>query len=361
MNRILRILLIASLLLVSGVSTAFAQNPVPYDEMAACVAKVLPAESYSTNEYLPTQETLTKIEPLAAVRKVKVGLPWINNDENAQLHIAIENGYFKAEGLDVELLPGGPGKDHIQTLGAGVVDFGIAAGGMQIPAARLSTTPIDVIAVGTLLKGAPLTYITIDKSLLDKKLTPKDLVGKTIAVQPGGDTYINIILDRAGIPRDSVKLMEGGFTPDALLVGKADFYSGWIMNQPRLIEEKGFKWNDMPFGDWAGYSEYSDVIAVRAETLKTAEGKDLVRRFLRATYRGTQFMLEHPKEAAEITSKYASEVQISPEQALWRFEHQKQLVVGKDSLGLLAMDPENWNRTVTTLGQYKLLDVPCKR
>src|SRR3954454_4020957 len=44
----------------------------------------------------------------AQVKPVRVALGWINNVEYAGVWMALENGYFKEEGLDVKTLPGGP-------------------------------------------------------------------------------------------------------------------------------------------------------------------------------------------------------------------------------------------------------------
>src|SRR5260370_34232986 len=44
----------------------------------------------------------------AQAKTVRVALGWINNVEYAGVWMALENGYFKEEGLEVKTLPGGP-------------------------------------------------------------------------------------------------------------------------------------------------------------------------------------------------------------------------------------------------------------
>ncbi len=367
MSRLIRLTIALIVLLVFVPQVTRADGPMPYEKALACVQKVLPASSYSTNEYLPSGE-VTGPTPGGFKKKypVRLGFPWIANDEETQFYIAQALGYFAEEGLEVEFVSGGPGKDHIQSLGGGAVDIGVAAGGEAIQFARTSTTPIDVMAVGTLLKDAPLGYITLKPELQGRELTPQDLIGRTIGVQPGGDLYVYMILDKAGIARDKVTIIDADFTPAVILTGRADYYAGWVMNQPRILEEetqehpsyKG-KWNILMFHKWA-FSEPSDTIVVRSETLKTDEGRDMVKRFLRATYRGTKFMLDKPIDAAEIAAKFSTDVQITPAQALSRFEKQKALVVGTDKLGLLAMDPDQWDKVAASLVQYGQLKLDCK-
>ncbi|MBI2404599.1 ABC transporter substrate-binding protein [Candidatus Gottesmanbacteria bacterium] len=329
--------LIAIALLIGAVGSVVAQGQLTYEAALACVKAHLPAESYSTNQYLPFEE-LTKPTHGGFTKnhQIRLGFPWVSNDEETQFYIAQELGYFAEEGLEVEFVSGGPGKDHVQSLGGGAVDIAVAAGGESILFARTSPTPIMVTAVGTLLKDAPLAYITL---------------------------YVNMILDKAGIARDAVTIIDADFTPAVILTGRADFYSGWIMNQPRMLEEEtlehsSYKWNALMFHQWA-FSEPSDTIVVLDEMLATAEGRDIVRRFLRATYRGTQYLLDHPEESAEIAVEYSTDVPITYEQALSRFEKQEPLIVGSDELGLLAMSDDQWDNVAAMLVQYGQLKLDC--
>lgn len=331
-------------------------------EQALQLVKVkVPASSYMTNDYLPQEPVNNPTAGDQTKIKIKVGMPWILNDEEAPFYNAIELGYYTEEGLDVTLEAGGPGKNHLQTLGGKAVDIAVVAGAIAVPMAVVSPTPIDVVVVGTFLKGMPYCYLTIDPALQGKKLTAQDLVGTTIAVQSlqsGGDTYTKVLLDKQGIPYDKVSFIEGGYTIDVLLVGKAKFYTAWVVNQPRLAEEKGYQWNAMMYRDVAGgYDEYSDVIVVRRETLQTPAGQDMVRRFLRATCRGTQFLLSDPDRSAEIAVKYGVDAQLTKEQALWRFRQQETLVRGNDTLGLMHMDSRRWDEVVATYVQYGQMQI----
>jgi ABC-type nitrate/sulfonate/bicarbonate transport system substrate-binding protein len=342
---------------------AAAQGPakatMTYDEATQCLAQQFPVEKYATNDYLPGPDW--KPGTYATPKHLKVGGPWISNDERAQEYIAIEMGYFKQAGLDVELVPGGPGIDHLTTLAGGAVDVAISSGAKYIPKALTSPTPLDVVAVGTLLKGMPLGFLAVDDKYLGRKLTPADLKGTTIAVQPGADDYVYAFGDKNGVPRDSMTLIDGGFTPDSIMVGKAQFYTAWIMNQPRLVEQAGKKWNFMFFSEYA-YNEFGDVVCVRRDTMSTPDGQDWVRRYLWALKQSTQFLLDNPDKAADITLKYVdSELKLTKEQVLWRFDHQKDLITGTDKNGLLYMDPAYWTGMTATLLQYGQIPLQCKK
>jgi ABC-type nitrate/sulfonate/bicarbonate transport system substrate-binding protein len=170
-----------------------------------------------------------------------------------------------------------------------------------------------------------------------------------------------MLLDKYGIPRDSVTFIDGGFTADSLLANAqnsnvgAEYYTGWVMNQPRQLEDAGYAWNGLRYKDWV-YNEYSDTIAVRNETLQTEEGRDMVRRFLRATYRGVQYMVNNPEQSAEIAVIYSVDIPLTKEQAMWRFQAQLNLVLG-DTPRLMEMSSEHWNTMTATLVQYGQMEV----
>ena len=356
-------MLTVALMLIAG-GTISAQSGQGYEEALACVLEQLPAEVYSTNEFIPTEEELASIEPLKETVHIRVGMPWILNDEEAPFYNAVELGFYAEEGLVVELVPGGPGRDHMQSLGAGAVDITVQAAGSSIPIARISPTPINTVAVGTLLKIGQYTYLTTNPDLLGRGLTPADLVGSTISTQQGGGVYTQILMDQLGLDFSSVTIEDtAGFGPDVLMTDppQADFYTGWIANQPRALEAAGLPWNYIRYGEW-GPNEYTDVIAVSDEMLGTEEGREIVRRFMRATYRGLQYLVDNPEESAEIASEYGVEAELTVEQALWRFNIQEEqnMITGTDGMPLMYMDPEVWNSYMAVLLQYEQIEMDCE-
>lgn len=359
---------VSLLVLTVGPILAQSETAMTYDQALACVKKVLPSSMYATNDYLPTADTLADIKTPSTITSIKVGMPWVLNTEESEFYNAIEEGYYAAEGLDVTLVEGGPGVDHMPLLAAGQDDFAVAAGGGSIPLGWASPTPLHVVAIGTTNQLGQYAYITTDPNLIGKELTPSDLVGATVYTQQGGDVYTNILLDQYGIPRDSVKIdPTAGFGPDSIMLNGAAgvekaFYTAWLTNQPYALDQAGIKWNAMRYGDFS-YTEYTDVIVARPDTLSTPEGQDLARRFMRATYRGLQFMLSNPEKSADYAVKYGAGMGVTREEALWRFDLQDKLniITGPKEANtpLMSMDPDAWDIAVATLLQYGQLQLDC--
>lgn len=335
-----------------------------FDEILQCVQENFPAEKYVTNDYLPAADAAWAPLTCASVDKIKVLMPWVLNDEEAPWYNAVEKGFFKDVCLEVELVPGGPGIEPIQLLAGGAVDIAVVAGASGIPSAVSSPTPADVVGVGTMLKHSPYIWMGLDKEIAqdqksEKKLTPQDLVGKKIGLQAGNDYFAQFLVAKYGLAEDAFELVEAGFTPDPLLVGAVDYYAAWIVNQPRLAEAQGFmNWTAFRFSEW-GWDGYSDVSTVRRETLDA--NPDLVKRYLAAVDQGMKFLLENPEESAEIAVKYGVDAQLTKEQALRRFELQKDLIEGSDDLPIMHMSADRWNSEVATMVQYGQLELAaCK-
>lgn len=327
--------------------------PIKYSVALDEVKARFPASRYMTNEFLPTAEDLAHIEA-GPRREVELGAAWILNDEQIAEYIGEEEGYYEEEGLVVTLHPGGTGTNNFQLLGVGKRDIAIVSMGRSIPFAVASRTPMDVVAVGTFLKWSPFCYITALPEKQGRDLTPLDLIGYKVGYgQPGDPVFIHMLLDKWGIPRESVKYATNDWNILGSLKAGVDFYPGWRMNQTRYLD----RWNTLMYKDWV-YNEPTAVYAVRRETLETPEGRDMVRRFLRATYRGIQYHLDNPEKAAEIALKYAQEGSITYEMALERFRIQRDYVIGSDSLGLMAMDPEVWDNVVAVSYQYGEIELP---
>ena len=335
-----------------------------FAEILQCVETNFPADKYVTNDYLPAADAAWEPMTCASVDKIKVLMPWVLNDEEAPWYNAVEKGFYKDVCLDVELVPGGPGIEPIQLLAGGAVDIAVVAGASGIPSAVSSPTPADVVGVGTMLKHSPYIWMGLDKEIAqdqksEKKLTPQDLVGKKIGLQAGNDYFAQFLVAKYGLAEDAFELVEAGFTPDPLLVGAVDYYAAWIVNQPRLAEAQGFmNWTAFRFSEW-GWDGYSDVSTVRRETLDA--NPDLVKRYLAAVDQGMKFLLENPEESAEIAVKYGVDAQLTKEQALRRFELQKDLIEGSDDLPIMHMSADRWNSEVATMVQYGQLELAaCK-
>ena len=203
---------------------------------------------------------------------LRVGLPWVLNDEIAPWFVGTEKGFYRDAGLEIQLVPGGPGIDPLQLLAGGKLDIAVPPAGVQLVELIASPTSADLVAIGTVLKESPYCWLGIDKGtprdqVSRKKLQPTDFIGKTLGLQPGTDYILDFLSRTYKIPTDALHVRRAGFTPEPLLGGSVDYYGAFIVNQPRILERDGYK-NGVAFrfADW-GWTDFADVSIVRRDAL----------------------------------------------------------------------------------------------
>jgi NitT/TauT family transport system substrate-binding protein len=225
---------------------------------------------------------------------------------------------------------------------------------MALVTARLAKDPVDVVAVGTLFQQAPTAYLTITNPGAPKP-KPKDVEGKVLGTQPGTEFMFKAFAKVNGIDESKVKVVTAQATVEPLMVGKMDYFLGWIVNQTYQIETeaakpdapptvKGKTWQALRLAD-LGIRTYTDVIFTSGDTLK--KNPELVKRYLRAMQKGMQFVIDHPDEAVEILSKFPGQTEDAKKLA-WRFKIQNPLFQSDYAKqnGLLTMDPAVWTAMI---------------
>jgi NitT/TauT family transport system substrate-binding protein len=299
--------------------------------------------------------------PAAAQTEVRTQLGWLRNGEFAPVMVAEAKGFFTEEGIRHRIMDGGPGKNPVPIVGAGQATFGITAGGNNVFQARLAKDPVDVVAVGTLLQKGPYSYITLANPS-DPDPKPKDLEGKVVGMQSDGEIFLKAFAKKHGVDLSKVKVEVVQANAEPLLVGRVDFFTGWVTNQPYLIEQeiakpdalprlRGKTWKAMRYADW-GIRSYSDVIFATGKTVR--ENPDLVRRYVRALARGMQYILDNPDETVQMVASFPDQVEKADKLA-WRWKIQNVLFSSEDTKqnGLLWMNPAVWDEMMAFYKEYE--------
>ncbi len=308
--------------------------------------------------------TAAPAAPTAAAKpktleQVGVRLAWLGNSNYSALYAGLEKGFFKEEGLDVVVREGGPGQNAVVLVGAGKDDvFGIANSSSSIISARASSTPVDVIGIGAMIQSNPYGYIRLVKPGTPEP-TPKDIVGKKIGVAAGDEIHATALALKNGIDPKSFTLVTVGSTPAMLLTGDVDWYAGWVIDRPWVIERelKAAGRTEIPqwllFQKWASPS-LAQVLFCTTRTVK--ERPDVVRGFVKATARSVEYMIKNPKEAVPLVMKRQS---TDPaEMVEWAIGEISNLAVNADTKanGLLWMNPQVWQAHMDYLFDNKKID-----
>ncbi len=203
---------------------------------------------------------------------------WINDAEFAGYFLAMDQGYYTAEGLDLTYLPGGPDVIPEGTIVAGRADLALTTPDTTIKAIVEQGAKFKII--GAQYQKNPIGIVSLAKNPIT---SPADMVGKTIAVPPVNTISVEALLAMNGIDKASVNIVPYAYDPTPLIKGEIDASLDFTTNVPYTIKTMGEEATSFLLYDF-GYTIYNDTVVVTEETL-AAKRKELVA-WLRASRKG---------------------------------------------------------------------------
>jgi len=240
--------------------------------------------------------------------KVYVRLKWIYQAQFAGFFTAEQKGFYKEQGINVILTPGGAESPSIQMVAGGGEQFGVT-GMSQLMEARAKGVP--VVALAVIYRKNPLIWFSVNKDVD----SAEDLVGKKVGVTIGSnsDILFKAMLKKAGIDIEKVERVPVSYDISPVLTGQVDAYEGYIVNQPITAREKGFKIYIINPVDY-GINFYADTLFTTEKMIK--ENPDLVKRFVKATLEGWEYAYSHSDEAVDYTLMYSDQLTREHETAM---------------------------------------------
>jgi len=243
--------------------------------------------------------------PLAAqTTKFPFRLNWTASGEHAPFFVARDKGFYREEGLEVEILDGSGSTTVLQLIANGTSPVGYADAATMM---RGVSNGMPVRAVGVPLQQSPHAFIYRADAPRPTKVS--EIKGARIAVTAGDSSMplFTALLGKHGMKLEDVQLITVASTAakdQAVLNKQADALIGFFMDQGvRLEPQTGVKIGWTRLHDLGGVSTLSSAIIANNDWLKDPKNQDLMRRFLRATQRGWQYSAENRREAAEIFVK----------------------------------------------------------
>jgi ABC-type nitrate/sulfonate/bicarbonate transport system substrate-binding protein len=207
-----------------------------------------------------------------------VQLAWVKDAEFMGYYIALDKGYYKAEGIDVELLPGGPEVIPEATLLSGRADIALTTPDTTINLIVKDDAPFKI--VGAQYQKSPLGIVSLKESNIAK---PEDLIGKTLAVPPVNTLSVAALLKKNGIDESKVNIVPYQYDPVPLIKKQCDATVDFVTNVPFTIQQ--LKKEPHWFLMWDhGFQIYNDTVVVTQNTL--FHRREQLVRFLRASRKG---------------------------------------------------------------------------
>ena len=292
--------------------------------------------------------TMISIDKAAAADEFKVTmqLGWLASNGILGEVAADKLGYYKEEGLSLEIVPGGPNIDGVASVASGRANLGSISSSPSLMLARAAGIPIKCIAAG--YQQHPFTYFSLTENPVK---TPQDLVGKKVATQGTARILLRALLAKNNISEDDVEVIVSGSDMAVLMTGQADVVTGWTTNV-NALSVLGDRRVDLSLWD-AGIQLYANPYYVTDETL--AEHKDKVEAMIRVSAKGWGWVHENREQACEfLVERYPnmdleSELKAVPLVDGYSFN----AVTAKNGWG--TMNRENWQAQIdayAALGQF---------
>ncbi|HET9508571.1 MAG TPA: ABC transporter substrate-binding protein [Gaiellaceae bacterium] len=224
-----------------------------------------------------------------------------NFGRDAYIYVAIEKGYMRAAGFDVNVTPGTGSVDNIKLVAAGRLDYTPVDIGALVVTRANENLPAKVVSV--VHQNTMSAIFTLAESNIT---TPKQLEGKTLADSPASTVRILFPLyaRKAGIDASKVQWRDAAppALPALLATKQVDGIGQFSAGIPLAVKAAG--------GRSIRTHKYSKVlpgllgIGIIASDEKIRRSPGEVRRFVRALNRGLRYAIDNPGEAGAILHKY---------------------------------------------------------
>ena len=245
---------------------------------------------------------LTLGSPALAQDKLTLILDWFVNPDHGPIVIAEEKGFFAEQGLEVEVIAPADPSDPPKMAAAGKADIAVS----YQPQLHLQVQEgLPLMRVGTLV-ATPLNCLLVLEDGPVKSVA--DLKGRKIGFSVAGveEALLGAILGRHGLTLDDVELVNVNWSlSPAVMAGQVDAvigaYRNFELNQMEIEGRPGRCF----FVEEEGVPPYDELIYVaNPQTMDRAK----LARFLAATEKATQYMVNHPQESWEVFAATAPEL-----------------------------------------------------
>ena len=237
------------------------------------------------------------VAPASALDHVSLQLKWKHQFQFAGYYAALEKGFYRENGLDVEIREGGPDIDAMKAVEDGKADFGVCTTGVLLE--KADAPPLVVLAV--IFQHSPAVILVPHRAGIR---AVSELRGHRLMDAPGSDD-IAAMLKHEGVDYAALPRVDHSGDPRDLLSGKADAMVAYSTNEPYALEKVGTPY--LLFAPRAdGFDFYGDNLCTSKRQL--LEHADRVDEFRAATLKGWAYALVHKEEIVDlIQRKYATQ------------------------------------------------------
>lgn len=279
---------------------------------------------------------------------VTVRLAFNYNGHRSPYLLAVDKGFYRDVGLNVQVLEGKGVTSSMQLVAAKEDTFTI----VDPPSLMLG------VAQGMRLKQVAQLYQTSPNALIswkDDAITkPADLVGKAVATLQGDTTttMLYALLEKNKVDRSAVRIVtsDGGTRNQTFLAKRSQAITGFTNDSYLGLQAlTNNALTCFPYSDF-GIDTMGDGIAAHDDTISASP--DVVKGFVQASVRAYQYALEHPEEAIASLIKKAPTLKADVE--LSKLKATASLLVSKGGTKhpVGFSDKQRWEEAQSLMNAY---------
>ncbi|MEI7800461.1 MAG: myristoyl transferase [Opitutaceae bacterium] len=283
----------------------------------------------------------------SALVKVRFQTDWFPQPEHGGYYQALAKGYYAAEGLDVEILPGGPNAQVMSSVAVGRADLGMTNGDDVIVAVARGV-PIKMVAA-EMQRDAQGILFHAEHPIRSLQ----DLQGKTV-MAGAGSTWIEVVRQKLGVKFNLIPLV-GDL---ARFVNNPEFVQQcFVTNEPYFVGQRGVPVGALLIANDT-YEPYRVMFAGQAFL---ALHPEVVAKFVRASLRGwIDYLTGDPAPANKLLAAKRSD--LTPEFMAYSIKamNDYQLVLGNAAKGERAglLTAARLTKQIALLQEIGVLDKP---
>ena len=283
-----------------------------------------------------------------AADELTLQLEWVTQAQFAGYYVALENGYYEDEGIDLTIRPGGPDIAPAQVLAGGGADIVVD----WLPSALATREKgLPLVNIGQIYDASGMMLTCLESSGIE---SPEDFGGKTLGVWFFGNEYPFLNwMSKLGYSTqggEGVTVLKQGFNVDPLFQGQADCVSTMTYNEYWQVIDGGMTPDELVLFKYEdeGVATLEDGLYVLEEDLADPAMVESYAKFLKATIKGWEWAMENPEAAAMIVLEYdETGAQTEEHQVRMMTEVAKLLSTSGEGIGYL--EPAAFDRTVDIL------------
>jgi NitT/TauT family transport system substrate-binding protein len=292
--------------------------------------------------------------PLLAQEKAKIRLDWKAGAQHAPFYFGKERGYYKEQGIDLEVISGSGSSDTIKQVGSKAVEFGLVDALVLVQGAQQR---VPAKSIAAYYQRTPIVLI----SPQTKPVTsPRQLLeGVKLGSKKGSATFQGLValLAANGMQIEQIKLVDIGFGVQPLLVKQVDALMGFSMNEPIEAESAGMAVTLMPIADY-GVNTYGLTLVANPDFM--TQKPDVVKGFLKATVRAVTETIKDPAGAVAAVAAGVAETDVKREAKVLEHTIPYWKSPETDASGFGWQTEQRWRDTIEVARRLGLIETALR-